>query len=73
MDQKMLRDHWILAERHAAQGQRAVAKQREILARLEADGHIEQAAKARRLLTEFEELQVMYLADRDKLRKALGL
>jgi hypothetical protein len=55
------------------EAKRNVANQRKLLASLEADGHTEGAAEAQRLLGQFEELQALHSADRDRLRKELGL
>lgn len=40
-------------------------RQREIVAELERDGH--DVSEARKLLVQFEELQAMHVADRDRL------
>jgi hypothetical protein len=55
------------------EAKRNVANQRKLLASLEADGHTERAAGAQCLLGQFEELQALHIADRDRLRKELGL
>jgi hypothetical protein len=55
------------------EAKRNVANQRKLLASLEADGHTERAAEAQRLLGQFEESQALHIADRDRLRKELGL
>ena len=67
----MLQDHLAQAECHVAEGERNIARQREIVAQLECDGH--DADQAARLLRSFEELQALHVADRDRLRKELGL
>ncbi len=72
-DRVQLREHLALAERHVAEGERVVARQREIVAELERDGHDAAAAQARQLLAQFEELLALHVADRDRLRKELGL
>jgi hypothetical protein len=53
------------AEKHVRIGERNIARQRELISRLERDGH--DSAEARKLLAKFEELQAMYLAERDRL------
>lgn len=58
------------AERHVADGEKTVARQREIVARLERDGH--DASTARELLSAFEESLVMHKADRERLRQEAG-
>jgi hypothetical protein len=63
----MTADHLAQAERHVAEGERHVARQRELIAELERDGH--DTVQARELLVQFEGLQVMHVADRDRLRR----
>lgn len=65
----MLRQHLAQAEQHVALGERHVRHQREIVAKLEQDGH--DAEEALKLLAQFEELQALHIADRDRLRKEL--
>ena len=72
MDREILKEHLVLAERHIASGQEHIAKQRRIAAELGAGGHTEAAAKARALLTEFEEILDRHISDRDRLLKELG-
>jgi len=69
MDAEMARDHLAQAERHVAQGERHIARQREIIAELERDGH--DTAQARATLAQFEEIQAMHVAERDRLRHEL--
>jgi PAS domain S-box-containing protein len=59
-----------MARRHVATGEQNVARQREIVARLERGGHNSLVAKS--LLASFEELQNMHIAHRDRLEKALA-
>jgi hypothetical protein len=65
MPQWRLLDHLALAEEHVARGAENVARQREMIAELERDGH--DAKQARAMLAEFEQLQAMHVADRDRL------
>ena len=65
----MIALHLAEAERHVVQGERNIARQRNVLATLERDGH--DAGQARKLLATFEELQAMHIADRDRLREEL--
>jgi hypothetical protein len=39
MDREMLRQHLAQAERHMAEGERCIARQRELVAELARDGH----------------------------------
>jgi hypothetical protein len=70
MDPAILKQHLAQAEEHVAKGERHVARQRELVAELERDGH--DTGPARHLLRQFEELQELHCADRDRLRKELG-
>jgi hypothetical protein len=59
-----------MARRHVAMGERHIARQREIVAKLERDGH--DSLDSKRLLGFFEELQNMHIAHRDRLVKMLA-
>ena len=59
------------AERDVLEGERRIARQREIVAELERDG--EQSWDATELLRRYEAMQAMHIANRDRLRKELGL
>ena len=54
-----------------AQGIEHVARQRELVAKLERDGH--PTFQAVETLAQFEELLGLHIADRDRLRRELGL
>ena len=69
MDRALIGDHLAKAERHVDEGHRHVAHQREIVASLERDGN--DTTQARALLAQFEELQAMFIADRDRLLREL--
>ena len=71
MDRRMIEAHLALTERHVAEGKRHVARQRELVAELERDGH--DTATALDLLRQFEELQALHVADRNRHVRALGL
>lgn len=70
MDKAILQDHLAHADRHVLEGNGHIARQREIVATLEREGHDTVAARA--LLAQFEELQAMHIADRDRLLRELG-
>jgi hypothetical protein len=70
MNRATIEEHLALAERHVSEGERHVSRQRELIAQLERDGH--DATQAHDLLLQFEELQEMHLADRDRLRDELA-
>jgi hypothetical protein len=58
------------AREHVATGEKNIARQRQIVAQLERDGH--NASAARQSLAQFEELQAMHIADRDRIEKELA-
>jgi hypothetical protein len=64
----MLQDHLAQAERHVVEGERVIARQRDVVAQLERDGH--DSTDAMLLLYQFEEIQYLHLDHRDQLRKA---
>ena len=57
MDREMLKRHLALAEEHIATGEKNIARQRDLIAQLERDGH--DTASARTFLRQFEQLQAM--------------
>ena len=61
----MLKRHLTQAEEHIATGQKNIARQWELIAKLERNGH--DSAQARAILDQFEELQAMHLADRERI------
>ncbi len=65
VDQAMARRHLVQAHRAVALGRSHIARQIEIVAELERDGH--DATAARRLLATFRDLQVQHEAHRDRL------
>ena len=67
----MLEQHLRQAEHHVALGRKHIAEQERLVAELETDGHPTETALA--LLTTYREVQLMHEADRDRLRKELGL
>jgi hypothetical protein len=70
MDQEMLRQHLEQAEEHVKAGENNIARQREVITTLEGDGH--DTTTARAVLVQFEELQAMHIADRNRIRGELG-
>jgi hypothetical protein len=69
MDRAMIAEHLAQAERHVALGEKDVAEQRERVIILGRDGH--DATGAASLLIQFEQLQALHVADRDRLREEL--
>jgi hypothetical protein len=70
MDRQMLLEHLAMANKHVETGERHVRRQRELIAELERDGH--DTASARQLLEQFEKLQEMHIADRDRIQRELA-
>jgi hypothetical protein len=66
-----LYDYLAQAERHVKEGQDVLSRQHKTIAELKRGGH--DAADALQLLADFEEIQALHVADRDRLRKELGL
>jgi len=67
----MLEDHLAATERLLAEGERHVAYLRELVDQMERDGH--DTAQATQLLKEFEEVVAVHIAERNRMRYALGL
>jgi hypothetical protein len=65
----MIAEHLAQEERHVTLGEKQVAEQRERVIILGQDGHDTTGAAS--LLSQFEELQALHVADRDRLRREL--
>jgi len=70
MNQDLLAQQLLRAETNIEQGDRRVATQRRLIARLERDGH--DTTEARKLLATFEERRSLSLAEWDRLSRQLG-
>jgi predicted transcriptional regulator len=70
MDEETLRRRLAQAEARVTQGYRHLARQREIVRELQRDGR--DAQEARSWLTQFEELHAIYVADRNRLLRAIS-
>jgi hypothetical protein len=70
MDREMLKRHLALAEEHIATGEKNIARQRDLIAQLERDGY--DTASARTFLREFEQLQALHIAERERLLSELS-
>ena len=70
MDREQLTEHLAQAERHIEQSYEHIARQSELVTRLQRDGH--ETSEAKRLLAEFEELLKIHIAGRDRLREELA-
>jgi hypothetical protein len=69
MDRNIILDHLAMVRRHVARGEQIVARQREILARLERAAC--DTSDAKRFLVQFEEVQSLHVAHRERLEKML--
>jgi len=69
MDRAVIVDHLSKAERHVAQGERHIVRQREIVFEIDARGG--DSASARSLLRQFLRTQAMHVAGRDRVRAEL--
>jgi hypothetical protein len=67
MNRKTLIQHLALAQDHVEAGPRHIAKQQEIFKRLEKGGH--DATGAKRLLAQFDQVQVTRIIDCNRLTK----
>lgn len=70
MDREMLERHLAQAEKHIATGRKNLARQREVIAEIEREGR--DTTEARVALNQFEELQAMHIADRDRIQRELA-
>lgn len=70
MDRGMLEQHLAMVEGHVFLGEGHIARQHELIAKLERNGR--DSGEARSLLGSFEEMQVMHLAHRDRLQRELA-
>lgn len=70
IDPTVLREHLRLAEQHIAEGERHIARQREIVAQTVRGGH--DSKESRDLLALFEQMQALHVTDRDRLLRELA-
>ncbi len=70
MDRAVILEHLAQAEEHVVLAQEHVQQQRDLVARLEHDGH--DTTMARALLEQFEKFLAMHISDRDRLAKELA-
>jgi hypothetical protein len=73
MDRETLLSWLAVAERHLEEGARHLLQQRELLSRLQTQGHSKSAtaAMARDLLDKMERVQAQHIDHRDRLMAAL--
>jgi hypothetical protein len=70
MDRALWEKHLAQAERHVLESEEHAARQRDLIAELERDGH--NTTQARQLLDILQDLLTMHIAHRDRLRQELG-
>jgi hypothetical protein len=70
IDRDTLQQHLAQAEGHMKMSRKHIASQREFVAELVRGGH--DSSQALALLSRFEELQLLHIADRNRLRAELG-
>jgi hypothetical protein len=70
MDRVMIAQYLAQAEHHISDGERNLARQRELVAELERDGC--DATMAADTLAQFAQIQALHIADRDRLRRKLA-
>ena len=71
MDRGILQEHLAQCERRVVAGEQHVARQRGIIAEL--DAHGQDATFARALLRQFQVMLELQMAERDRLRCGLGV
>ena len=71
MNSGIVQDHLAQCERHVLQGEQHVARQRQIVAELDAEGH--DATYARALLRQFQIMLALRVAERDRLRREVDV
>jgi hypothetical protein len=68
VERSLLEEHLAMAERHVAEGEVHLLRQRRLVSDLRRDGH--DTAESEKFLAQLEALQVMHLEHRDHLRSA---
>jgi len=66
MDRRLLEEHLAMAERHVAEGEGHLLRQRQLVSDLRRGGH--DTTESEKFLAQLEALQVMHLEHRDRLR-----
>jgi len=70
MDRAILKEHLAQAERHASRGKQHLARQEEIIAELDRDGH--DTTEARKVLATLRQTQVLHEQEVERLLRELG-
>ncbi|RZL28332.1 MAG: hypothetical protein EOP64_04860 [Sphingomonas sp.] len=71
MNREMLEQHLAMVEGHVTLGEGHIARQHELIVKLEQSGH--ESGEAISLLRSFKEMQEMHLAHRDRLKRELSV
>jgi hypothetical protein len=69
-DRSLITEQLRRADQHVADGERHITQQRQLIAKLEQDGH--DTKMAIELLATFEQLQATHIAHRDRIRDELA-
>jgi hypothetical protein len=72
MDRAMMLEHLAQAAHHVATSYKNLGRQRALLAKFASENRHEEATRAAELLVELEEMQMMFIVDRDRLIEELG-
>jgi len=70
VDRHLLEEYLAMAERHVAEGEVHLLRQRQLVSDLRRNGH--DATESEKFLAQLEALQAMLLEDRDRLRLKLS-
>ena len=70
MDRQTMLKHLAMVERHVAEGEIRLSRQRALIAELDRDGH--DTADARAILATIRETQRLHVEDRDRILKELS-
>ena len=70
MLRELLEEHLAVSERHVETGKACIERQRNLIAELVRDQH--DVTLARQLLHNFEEIQKLHVADRNRMRAELA-
>ena len=68
MGRTMVEDHLAIAERHVLEGEQYLIRHRTLVTKLEQGRNPAATSEAQTLLAQFQQMQAVYIADRDWLR-----
>lgn len=72
MDRTLIAQHLAEAERHVAQGYTHIERQSQVVTDLSHGDDPELAKSAAELLKQFEDMQILHVVNRDRLRRELA-